>query len=176
MDRQSDSPLMQAIARRWIVKYSKIAVVGAAAVGLILFFATRRSVPLGEVLELAGPYHAAYSENALVIAQGHLREALEAAYDLKARMASDETLWNDKATPKAGRAVYAYNLLRIAALEREMGARAREVAVLNEVLSNAGWDNAQNKTHTYDPATYAAIAEQLQRGDVTLADYIKNSL
>src|SRR5579872_1430087 len=122
------------IARRWVVKYSKMIVLGAAAVALVLFFATRRSVQVGEVLELAGPYHAAYSKNALVIAEGHLGEALEAAYDLKARMASDETLWNDKAIAKAGRAVYAHNLLRIAALEREMGAHARETAALNEVL------------------------------------------
>lgn len=162
------------IARRWIAKYSKIIVLGAAAVALVLFFATRRpSVQVEEVQELAGPYHVAYSKNALLIAEGRLGEALEAAYDLKARMASDETLWNDKAIAKAGRAVYAHNLLRIAALEREMGAPAREAAALNEVLSNAGWDNAQNKTHTYDPTTYAAIAEQLQRGDVSLVDYIK---
>lgn len=93
------------------------------------------------------PHHALFSQNTLLISQGRLQEALQGAYALKEKMAGD-----------ASNTLFAYNLLRIAALERETGAFDKEMAAWEEVL-NCG--------------AFAQLSGNFQSGDVSLSDYIK---
>jgi hypothetical protein len=122
---------------------------------------------------LLSPYHALFSENTLLISQGRLQEALEAAYQLKNRMAQDDVLWtNDKYSTKGGRTLYAYNLLRIASLEREVGSQNGERAAWDDILHNAGWEGRTTQAKTYDPEAFKILAENFQTGDVSLVDFI----
>ena len=119
------------------------------------------------------PYHALFSQNTLLISQGRLKEALEAAHGLKRQMASDEAMWKDKNHAlAAGRALFAYNLLRIASLEREAGSFEGEKAAWDEVLCNAGWDSKVGQSSTYDPEAFKILSDNFQSGDVSLLDYI----
>jgi hypothetical protein len=119
------------------------------------------------------PYHAQFSQNTLLISQGRLKEALEAAYGLKTQMTSDEALWKVKNHPlTAGRALFAYNLLRIASLEREAGSLEGEKAAWDEVLRNSGWDAKAGGSPTYDPEAFKMLSENFQSGEVSLLDYI----
>ena len=123
---------------------------------------------------LLSPYHALFSENTLRISQGRLQEALEAAYQLKNRMAQDDVLWtNSGHATKGGRALYAYNLLRIASLERETGSKNGEKAAWDEILYNAGWEGQTAHSKTYDPEAFKILAENFQTGDVSLVDFIQ---
>lgn len=121
---------------------------------------------------LFSPYHALFSENTLLISQGRLKEALEAAHQLKLRMAADGVLWEANSV-SAGRTLYAYNLLRIAALEREVGSRQGEWAAWDEVIQNAGWSAHNASSKTCDSTAFKIIAEHLQRGEVSLISFIQ---
>lgn len=123
---------------------------------------------------LLSPYHALFAENTLRISQGELIPALKAAHQLKKAMESDEKLWRDK--KETSRILYAYNLLRIAALEREAGSIAGERAAWEEVLSSAGWANRPHHPRTYDPETFQKLSANFQSGRVCLVEYIEKRL
>ena len=123
---------------------------------------------------LLSPYHIHFSQNTLLISQGQMKRALELAYQLKKTMEEDELLWKDKEySLQAGRTLYAYNLLRIASLEREIGSKQRENAAWDEILRSAGWAGAAPHPKTHDPLAFKAIAENYQVGEVSLLDYIQ---
>jgi hypothetical protein len=70
------------------------------------------------------PFHVAFAENSLLIEKGKVQQALENAVALKERMVVEK---------KAGVLLYAYNLLRIASLQRELQNRPGEKAGLEEL-------------------------------------------
>lgn len=75
--------------------------------GEILEASPWASAPL-EALQKEAPFHAAFGETSLLIEQGMVQEALERSVRLKEEMAKKTLL-------------YAYNLLRIAFLQKELG-------------------------------------------------------
>ncbi|HEY2810172.1 MAG TPA: hypothetical protein VGJ00_02125 [Rhabdochlamydiaceae bacterium] len=118
------------------------------------------------------PYHALFSQNTLLISGGQLKEALASSYQLKKTLEEDEALWTHQGQAGGGRALYAYNLVRIASLEREAGSYAGESAAWEEVMRCAGWGEYASRPKTYDPEAFKMVAENFQSGEVSLLDYI----
>ena len=119
------------------------------------------------------PYYAEFSKTSLLVSQGKLKEALEAAQSLKLKMVEDTSFWaNRDQMVRSGGLLYAYNLIRIAALEREVGSAAGELAAWDELLENAGWASAVSTTKRFDPEAYSLLQRTFQDGKLSLRDYI----
>ncbi|MBI2810774.1 MAG: hypothetical protein HYX67_08110, partial [Candidatus Melainabacteria bacterium] len=92
---------------------------------------------------------------------------------LRDDLEKDDVFWDgrDKFV-KSGAILYAYNLVRIAALERELGSKDGELKAWEELERNAGWNDRPANLKTYDPEAYALLEQNFTRGDVSLADFI----
>ena len=121
------------------------------------------------------PYYSDFSHNSLLITQGKLPEGLLAAKTLKKLMDEDLAFWESRDKMiQSGHLLYAYNLLRIAALEREVGSREGELRAWDEFLSHAGWEKGKTSTvRTADAEAYTLLAQAFQDGDVSLLDFIE---
>ena len=123
---------------------------------------------------LISPYYTRFSETTLLIANGKFMIALKEAKQLKSDLEKDAFLWEQMDSQKrSGGLLYAYNLIRIAALERELGSKEGEKAAWEEILCNAGWSKVEEPVKTYDPKAYATLARNFQSGSFSLLDYIK---
>jgi hypothetical protein len=110
-----------------------------------------------------------------MIAEGKLLEALAEAKGLKKRMEEDTAFWESRSTVvRHGSLLYAYNLLRIAMLEKAAGSSDGELAAWKELKQNAGWEAVQFTPRAYDPEAYVLIQQNFQKQDVSLQDFIKH--
>ncbi len=124
--------------------------------------------------ELLSPYYERFSRNTLTITQGKYALALNEAKSLRTDLEKDDAFWDSRdKTARSGSVLYAYNLLRIAALERQLGSKEGELAALDELIGNAGWKDRPVNLKTYDPDAYALLAQNFKQGDVSLLDYIE---
>lgn len=123
---------------------------------------------------LISPYYAQFSETTLLIAENKLTIALEESKQLKSDLEKEASLWEQmESQQRSGGLLYAYNLIRIAALERELGSKEGERAAWDELMCNAGWSKVEVPTKTYDPKAYETLARNFQSGSFSLLDYIK---
>jgi tetratricopeptide (TPR) repeat protein len=124
--------------------------------------------------DLTSPYYERFSRNTLLISQGKFDSALDEAKRMKADLEQDDGFWEgrDKFI-RSGTALYAYNLVRIAALERELGSKEGELKAWEELVRNAGWKEQPANMKTYDPEAYSLLAKNFSQGDVSLLDYIE---
>jgi hypothetical protein len=120
------------------------------------------------------PYHKDFSYGSLMVADQQYAEALQSAKALKSAMDADEAFWKKKSVVvRHGCILYAYNLLRIAMLEKTAGTPAGELSAWRDLKENAGWHGTQPTSKTYDPEAYLLIQENFQNQEVSLLDYIK---
>lgn len=120
------------------------------------------------------PYYTDFSKATLLIADDQLTDALQSAKLLKANMEKDEAFWNKKSEViRYGCILYAFNLLRIAMLEKTAGTPEGELVAWRELKENAGWLGAQPTSITHDPEAYLLVQENFQNQDISLLDYIK---
>lgn len=124
--------------------------------------------------ELTSPYYSRFSRNTLLISQGKYAEALEEAKRLKTELEKDDAFWEkrDKFV-RSGTILYAYNLLRIASLEGQLGSKEGELQAWEELVRNAGWKEKPANLKTYDPEAYALLAQNFTQGDISLLDFIE---
>jgi hypothetical protein len=123
---------------------------------------------------LSLPYYTQFSENSLKIVNRKFPEALAAAKNLKMQMEKDSAFWESRDKMiRSGHLLYAYNLLRIASLEREIGSKEGELAAWNELIRNAGWNGTSSQTKTYDPEAYQALARTFQDGEISLIEFVQ---
>jgi hypothetical protein len=120
------------------------------------------------------PYYKDFSTCSLLIADQKLAEGLQNAKALKASMDSDDRFWEKKSElVRHGCILYAYNLLRIAMLEKVAGTPKGELEAWAEMKKNAGWHGAQPTSRTYDPEAYLLLQQNFQNQEISLLDYIK---
>jgi hypothetical protein len=120
------------------------------------------------------PHYTAFAQGSLLIADGRLQEALTMAKELKANMDNDAPFWEKRShIVRHGSLLYAYNLLRIAILEKTAGSPQGELLAWEEFKKNAGWQDAQPTSKTYDSEAYLLIQQNFQKQALSLADYIK---
>jgi hypothetical protein len=124
--------------------------------------------------DLTSSYYGRFSQNTLKISQGNYVSALEEAKQLKTDLEKDHLFWTrrDKFV-KSGTLLYAYNLIRIAALEREAGSPEGELLAWKELVQNAGWEGQPSNLQMYDPEAYALLKSNFQEGEVSLLDFIE---
>jgi hypothetical protein len=122
-------------------------------------------------------FYSQFSKGSLLIGEGKVQEALEGAKSLKESMEQDLAFWTSQdPLVRSGSLLYAFNLLRIAVLEREGGSPMGELLAWQELLKKAGWNGVPADTPTYDAEAYAALLRHFQEQDVSLLDYIYNRL
>ena len=120
------------------------------------------------------PYYKEFSTCSLLIADQKLKEGLQNAKALKASMDSDDRFWEKKSElVRHGCILYAYNLLRIAMLEKVAGTPKGELEAWAEMKKNAGWHGSKPTSRTYDPEAYFLLQQNFQNQDISLLDYIK---
>jgi hypothetical protein len=124
--------------------------------------------------DLTSPYYSRFSQNTLTISQGKFSDALEEAKRLKIDLEKDDAFWErrDKFI-RSGTVLYAYNLVRIASLERQLGSKEGELKAWEELVKNAGWKERPENSKTFDPDAYALLAQNFTQGDISLLDFIE---
>lgn len=166
----------------WLSEHSKILLAISATLIVLIFglfqvsntlFLSGASDPL-RTHSLTSSYYTRFSNTTKCIAAGNYRSALKEAQQLKADLEQDLAFWNkrDKLV-KSGTVLYAYNLIRIAALERQVGSVQGELAAWDEFLHNSGWNKQPKNPLTYDPDAYALLASNFQDGKASLLDFIQ---
>jgi hypothetical protein len=124
--------------------------------------------------ELTSPYYSRFSQNTLRISQGKYAEALQEAKRLKEELEGDDLFWEGRdPLIRSGTILYAYNLLRIASLEGELGYKEGELKAWEELAQNAGWQGQQVNNKTYDPEAYRLLVQNFTQGDISLLDFIE---
>jgi hypothetical protein len=124
--------------------------------------------------DLTSPYYNRFSRNTLIISQGKYPEALEEAKQLKVDLEKDDAFWEGRDEfVRSGTILYAYNLVRIASLERQLGSKEGELKAWEELVQNAGWKDQPTNKKTYDPEAYDLLTQNFTQGDVSLLDFIE---
>lgn len=107
--------------------------------------------------------HSRFAKTSLLIGKGELQTALAEANSLKADL-DNNPLFREKSSPHEA-LFYLYNLLRISALEREVGTPLGERLALEEF----------ERAATISPATqqaYVLLQQNLKKDNITLSTYI----
>ena len=139
--------------------------------GLATSYASATLKRIGEF----SPYYTKFATGSLMIADGHLKEALEDAKNLKLQLEVDQSFWEKRSQiVRHGSLLYAYNLIRIATLEKELGSAEGELAAWKELKQNAGWAQTHVTTKAYDPEAYNLIQKNFKKQDISLLDYINH--
>jgi hypothetical protein len=139
--------------------------------GLAASYASSTLKRIGEF----SPYYTKFALGSLMIAEGHLQEALDEAKNLKLQLEVDQSFWEKRSqVVRHGSLLYAYNLLRIATLQKELGSMEEELAAWKELKQNAGWAENPLISQTYDPEAYLLIQQNFRKQDISLLDYINH--
>ena len=124
--------------------------------------------------DLNSSYYARFANNTFAIVNHDYLHALKEAQQLKTDLEQDGSFWDrrDKFL-KSGSILYAYNLIRIASLERALGSKGGELSAWDEFVQNAGWEGAPKNPQIYDEEAYSLVASNFQKGEVSLSDFIQ---
>jgi hypothetical protein len=119
-------------------------------------------------------YHTQFSEGSLLMANEQFSEALAKAKELKTLMEQDDAFWEQKSQiVRHGSILFAYNLLRIALLEKVAGTPAHEWAAWQDLKKHAGWGEDKQASKAYDPEAFRLLQENFQSEEISLTDYIR---
>jgi len=122
---------------------------------------------------LLSSHYIEFSKTSLLISQSKFENALEAARTLRLKMNEDAQFCTTQdQLIRSGRLLYAYNLIRIAALEKEAGSFAGELEAWNEFLANAGWEPTTSPSKMFDPEAYSIFQKTLRDGKLSFYDYV----
>jgi len=134
------------------------------------------------------PYHKEFALTSLLIAKGDLKGSLSKAKELKGKMEADLNFWEKQSTNvRYGALLYAYNLMRIAALEKETGTPQGELSALQEIEKNLAlaafapatstdkekW-NSSLERKICDTEAYGLLQHSFQAQHLSLRDYINH--
>ncbi len=123
--------------------------------------------------DMTSPYYERFSRNTLAISRGQFQMALDEAILLKTELEQDDRFWQERdKLIRSGTVLYAYNLMRIASLQRQLGSREGELEAWQELIRNAGWREGPSSLKTYDPEAYSLLAQNFSQGDVSLLEFI----
>lgn len=151
----------------WVFEHTRIIVLTLASSVVLLFGFFHWIAPSVHQQKLASwlpAYYADFSKTTASIQKGQWAEALTAARALHKLMKEDLAFWDsqDKMI-RSGDFLYAYNLIRIAALEKEVGTAQGELAALDEMLSHLDQVNE----------AWSLVGHSFQDGTISLQDYIQ---
>lgn len=124
---------------------------------------------------LLSSYYVRFATNTFMITSARYEEALTEAKRLKKDLEEDSDFWNaqDKMV-RSGSLLFAYNLIRIAALERQLGSKEGELAAWEEFIAHSGWEGAPKNLRIYDREAYSLIAQHFEKENLSFLDYIRD--
>jgi hypothetical protein len=165
------------IFNHWIFNHRRIVLAGLATLLLTATLLFQLSPQLlrshSRAPVLYSDYYKRYTINTNLITKQHYEQALQEAKQFKHDLSEDALFWQtrDKMI-KSGTMLYAYNLIRIAALERALGSVEGELSAWNELIAHAGWEGDPKNPHTYDPDAYSLITQHFHQGSVSLQQFV----
>lgn len=125
-------------------------------------------------------FYGNYSENTLFLYEGRFREALTRAKELRDKIHQDSQVFGDNSVFKKpyGDLLDAYNCLRIAMLEQEIGSRETELVAWQAFLKCAAWKIEDDPVLLREKSSFAyqQLLLNFREGGVSLLDYIKYRL
>ncbi|MES2345278.1 MAG: hypothetical protein V4494_05010 [Chlamydiota bacterium] len=115
-------------------------------------------------VEAQSLYFPEFARTTLLISQGDLKEALEDAKALMEEMQADSSLFAEGDLVRWEGLLYAFNLVRIGMLEKEVGSFIGEQKAWDELIG------LKNK----DPEAFSTIQYHFRENNITLFDYISS--
>jgi len=120
-------------------------------------------------------YFSQFSKTSLLIGEGKYDEALSLAKKLKTAMEEDRAFWqNQTQSVRTGSLLFAFNLLRIASLERQQGSSDGERKAWEEFEKHASYASIPMDVKMDHPEAYALLYQNYREQAVSLSDYISH--
>ena len=122
----------------------------------------------------AQPYYSSYAQTSVTVSSGEYAQALEEALKLKEEMLADEAFWEKAGESKNyGSALFAFNLMRIAALHGELGNQRDELNAWKELKRYGGWDAAASGNEKIGKEGFKQLLTHFTVQESSLLDYIE---
>lgn len=139
---------------------------------LLAAIAPKKAAPYIErtLKRTSQPYYSDYARTSLKISEGSYGEALDEARVLKEKLISDPTFWEKG---KGSSALFAFNLMRIATLSRELSNRESELKAWREIKQYGGWEKGSQKSEMIGHVGFMQLQKHFSVQETTLLDYIK---
>ncbi len=117
-----------------------------------------------------GTYHSRFAKTSLIMAEGKYSQALEEAKSLCSAMDKDNQFWVDqkKSSIGYGSLLYSLNLMRISALEKELGSKSGELGALKKLK-----EYCESKSSMNSLETLSILKDMFQEKEISLSDYIQ---
>ena len=120
-------------------------------------------------------YYTQFAETTLLIEKGGVEKALQEAISLKETMLSDKNFWESQKTPHFGSVLFAFNLLRVAMLSKNLGKEEEELVAWRELKHYAKWDQEAGKTFAnLDKGAFDALLNHFTDQGLSIKDYIRH--
>ncbi len=120
------------------------------------------------------PFYEDYSKTSLLIADGKYPEALKRAEFLKKKMTESGALTNDAPFTRGfGDTLYAFNLLRLAGLQRQLSNTDAELAAWNEIEQLLTAKESARGKGALTQHSIQNVLATFKTGKVGLLDYIE---
>lgn len=112
-----------------------------------------------------------YASITLLISEAQYKEALEKSQALQQTML-DELHQGANSEHSFSEVLFAFNLLRIAMLQQQLGNDKEELQTWQQWKNYAGLDRASKQPAIINPMAFRIIIQQLATGSIALPDYI----
>lgn len=112
-----------------------------------------------------------FAATTLLISEVRYKEALEKSLALQQSML-DELSKDANSKHSFGEVLFAFNLLRIAMLQQQLGNDKEELQAWQQWKNYAGLDRASKQPAIINPMAFRIIIQQLATGNIALPDYI----
>lgn len=120
-------------------------------------------------------YYTQFAHATLMIEKGDIVKALEKSLSLKEAMLADKNFWESQKTPHFGSVLFAFNLLRVAMLSKNLQKNEEELVAWRELKRYAKWDQDNDKSITnLDNDAFDVLLSHFTHQDISLKDYIKH--
>lgn len=118
------------------------------------------------------PFYSDYASTTLLIAQQNFSDALKKAEELKQKMLDNAAAaGNDAGKRDFGDILFAFNMLRIAMLEQQIGDKQGELQSWQELKRYAKW-SGEAPSSAINPLAFQILLNHFEEGKVSLLNYI----
>lgn len=120
-------------------------------------------------------YYTQFAKTTLLIEKGELEKAFLEANSLKEAMLSDKNFWESQKTPRFGSILFAFNLVRVAMLSKNLKKGEEELIAWRELKQYAKWDQESEKSiSNLDKDAFDVMLNHFTDQNLSLKDYIKH--
>jgi hypothetical protein len=126
-------------------------------------------------IKKGNPYYTDFAYTTLLIANGELQDALDQALTLKSMIDKDPSFAKEGSVhTHVGHLLYAYNLLRISLLQKEVGSTQGEFLAWSELEKKAGWQEETVELTPVQKEVYSLLEENFAQNQITLKEWVKH--